>query len=195
LALAQGALVGAVKYFSVLMTLTGGEWLGLLASTAVTFPRVVIAVVLASLWTIPVGVMIGRHARWSRVLQPVIQMAASFPAPMIFPVVVGAMLAFGTGLGTSSVVLLLLGTQWYILFNVIAGTLRGLFAFDLIVQALQQSAGDKVDEALVLSRLARAFPGEPPPRILRTVVAWARYAELFKYSSLRRVLHGLQKPR
>ncbi len=74
-------------------------------------------------------------------------------------------------------------------------TLRGLFAFDLIVQALKQSAGDEVDEAVVLSRLAHAFPGEQPPRILRTVVAWARYAELFKYSSLRRVFHGLQQPR
>ncbi len=122
IAIGAGALFGAVKYSSLLLTLTGGEWLRLLDSAAATFLRVVIAVVLASLWTIPVGVMIGRHARWSRVLQPVIQMAASFPAPMIFPVVVGAMLAFGTGLGTSSVVLLLLGTQWYILFNVIAGS-------------------------------------------------------------------------
>jgi NitT/TauT family transport system permease protein len=82
----------------------------------------VIAVALASLWTIPVGVLIGRHPRWARVLQPVIQMAASFPAPMIFPVVVGVMLACGVGLGISSVALLLLGTQWYILFNVIAGS-------------------------------------------------------------------------
>jgi NitT/TauT family transport system permease protein len=121
-AFGAGVLFGAVKYFHLLMTLTGGEWLHLLRSTAATFLRVGIAVALASLWTIPVGVMIGRHPRWSRVLQPVIQMAASFPAPMIFPVVVGAMLAFGTGLGISSVVLLLLGTQWYILFNVIAGS-------------------------------------------------------------------------
>ena len=113
---------GAVKYVHLLLTLPGSEWLHLLGSTATTFLRVVIAVALASLWTIPVGVMIGRHPRWARVLQPVIQMAASFPAPMIFPVVVGAMLAFGTGLGISSVVLLLLGTQWYILFNVIAGS-------------------------------------------------------------------------
>jgi len=117
-----GVVFGAVKYFHLLMALTSGEWLHLLRSTAATFLRVVIAVALASLWTIPVGVMIGRHPRWSRVLQPIIQMAASFPAPMIFPVVVGAMLAFGTGLGISSVVLLLLGTQWYILFNVIAGS-------------------------------------------------------------------------
>jgi NitT/TauT family transport system permease protein len=121
-AIGAGVLFGAVKYFHLLTTLTGGEWLHLLRSTAATFLRVVIAVALASLWTIPVGVLIGRHPRWSRVLQPVIQMAASFPAPMIFPVVVGAMLAFGTGLGISSVVLLLLGTQWYILFNVIAGS-------------------------------------------------------------------------
>jgi NitT/TauT family transport system permease protein len=121
-ALGAGVLFGVVKYVHLLMRLTGGEWLHLLASTAATFLRVVTAVALASLWTIPVGVLIGRHPRWSRVLQPVIQMAASFPAPMIFPVVVGAMLAFGVGLGISSVVLLLLGTQWYILFNVIAGS-------------------------------------------------------------------------
>jgi NitT/TauT family transport system permease protein len=120
--LCAGVLFGVVKYFLLLKTLTGGEWCHLLGSTAATFLRVVVAVVLASLWTIPAGVIIGRHPRWSRAMQPVIQMAASFPAPMIFPVVVGAMLAFGTGLGISSVVLLLLGTQWYILFNVIAGS-------------------------------------------------------------------------
>ena len=120
-AVGAGILLGVVKYVQLLVTLTGGEWLYLFDSAAATFLRVLIAVVLASLWTIPVGVMIGRHPRWSRVLQPVIQMAASFPAPMIFPVVVGVMLALGKGLGISSVVLLLLGTQWYILFNVIAG--------------------------------------------------------------------------
>jgi len=73
-------------------------------------------------------------------------------------------------------------------------TLRGLFVFDMIVQALKQSAGNEVDEAVVLDQLARALPHEQPPRILRTVVAWARYAELFKYSGIRRVFHGLQQP-
>jgi NitT/TauT family transport system permease protein len=121
-AIGLGVLFGVAKYLHLLMRLTGGEWLYLVGSTAATFLRVVVAVVLASLWTIPVGVMIGRHPRWSRILQPIIQMAASFPAPMIFPVVVGGMLALGVGLGISSVVLLLLGTQWYILFNVIAGS-------------------------------------------------------------------------
>ena len=117
-----GVLYGLVKYAHLLATLDGGEWLDLFRSTAATFLRVLSAVALASLWTVPVGVMIGRSPRWSRVFQPTIQMAASFPAPMIFPVVVGGMLMFGVGLGISSVVLLLLGTQWYILFNVIAGS-------------------------------------------------------------------------
>jgi NitT/TauT family transport system permease protein len=117
-----GVLFGAGEYLHLLTALKSSEWLQLFGSTAATFLRVVLAVALASLWTIPVGVLIGRHPRWSHTLQPVIQMAASFPAPMIFPVVVGVMLALGVGLGLSSVALLLLGTQWYILFNVIAGS-------------------------------------------------------------------------
>jgi NitT/TauT family transport system ATP-binding protein len=73
-------------------------------------------------------------------------------------------------------------------------TLRGLFVFDLIVQALKKSASGEVDEAVILDLLARAFPHEQPAQILRTVVAWARYAELFKYNSIRRVFHGLPLP-
>ena len=73
-------------------------------------------------------------------------------------------------------------------------TLRGLFVFDLIVHMLKQSASHEVDEAVVLSQLALTFPHERPLRLLRTVVAWARYAALFKYSSTRRVFHGLQPP-
>jgi len=121
-AIGAGILFGAVRYAHLLTTLTRSEWLDLFDSTAATFLRVVIAVALASLWTIPVGVMIGRHPRWSRSMQPVIQMAASFPAPMIFPLVVGVMLAFGADLGIGSAVLLQLGSQWYIFFNVIAGS-------------------------------------------------------------------------
>jgi hypothetical protein len=72
--------------------------------------------------------------------------------------------------------------------------LRNLFVFDLIVQAFKHSSRGEVDEAVILSQLALHFPRERPQRILRTIVAWARYAELFKYSSLRKVLHGLQPP-
>ena len=69
---------------------------------------------------------------------------------------------------------------------------QGGNVFDLIVQALEQSASKELDEAVVLSQLALTFPRERPQRVLRTVVAWARYAALFQYNSTRRVFHGLQ---
>lgn len=77
------------------------------------------------------------------------------------------------------------------LLNVI---LRTLFVFDLIIQALKQSARKEVDEAVVLSKIGQTFPHEGPQRILRTIVSWGRYAELLKYDSRRRVFHGLQEP-
>ena len=72
-------------------------------------------------------------------------------------------------------------------------TLRGLFVFDLIIQSLKQSTRGEVDEAAILIQLAQTFPHERPQQILRTVVAWARYAELFSFNSGRRVFHGLQQ--
>jgi len=72
-------------------------------------------------WALPVGLAIGLSPGLSRLLQPVAQVMASFPAPMLFPVAIAAFQAAGIGLGTGSVILMLLGTQWYILFNVIAG--------------------------------------------------------------------------
>jgi NitT/TauT family transport system permease protein len=121
LLLGLGVLWGVSKYVHTLTTLHSHDWIDLVISTLTTFLRVMIAVALASLWTIPIGVLIGRNPQAARACQPIIQMAASFPAPMIFPAVVGGMLALGIGLNVSSVLLLLLGTQWYVLFNVIAG--------------------------------------------------------------------------
>ncbi|EEF60170.1 ABC transporter permease [Pedosphaera parvula] len=118
----SGAIFAGIKYFQLLHSLSKADWKSILLSTAMTFGRVIAAVALASLWTIPVGVMIGRNPRWSRAMQPIIQMVASFPAPMLFPIVVALVLSLGGGLGIGSVFLLLLGTQWYVLFNVISGS-------------------------------------------------------------------------
>ncbi|HEU0010497.1 MAG TPA: AAA-associated domain-containing protein, partial [Verrucomicrobiae bacterium] len=70
-------------------------------------------------------------------------------------------------------------------------SLRDIFVFNLVVQMLQQSERGEVDEETVLSQLAMQFPHERSHRILRTIVALARYAELFKYSDTRKVLYGL----
>jgi NitT/TauT family transport system permease protein len=76
---------------------------------------------LAALWTIPVGVLIGTRPRLAAIAQPVAQVTASIPATALFPIVLLLLIRVGGGLGVGSIVLLLLGTQWYLLFNVIAG--------------------------------------------------------------------------
>lgn len=86
-----------------------------------TFGRVTVALVVGCLWTIPAGVAIGTHPRLAKIAQPLAQIAASVPATALFPVVVLALVKMGGGLGIASILLLLLGTQWYLLFNIIAG--------------------------------------------------------------------------
>ena len=88
-----------------------------------TFLRVNLALLIGALWTIPAGVAIGFSSRLARIAQPLAQIAASVPATALFPVVLLLLIRVGGGLGVGSIVLLLLGTQWYILFNVIAGTM------------------------------------------------------------------------
>lgn len=122
------ALVAALGYgiVRVIMLLTGLDHLevrevgiGLLA----TFVRVNLALLLGALWTIPAGVAIGFNPRLARIAQPLAQIAASVPATALFPVVLLVLIRVGGGLGVGSIALLLLGTQWYILFNVIAGAI------------------------------------------------------------------------
>jgi NitT/TauT family transport system permease protein len=88
-----------------------------------TFLRVNLTLLLGALWTIPAGVAIGFNPRLARIAQPLAQIAASVPATALFPVVLLLLIRLGGGLGVGSIVLLLLGTQWYILFNVIAGAI------------------------------------------------------------------------
>jgi NitT/TauT family transport system permease protein len=88
-----------------------------------TLGRVMIAVLLGALWTVPVGVWIGLNPRLAKVLQPIIQIAASFPANMMFPFITILFLKYHVNFEWGSISLMMLGTQWYILFNVIAGTM------------------------------------------------------------------------
>jgi NitT/TauT family transport system permease protein len=122
------AIVGAIGYsvVRVVMILTGlhsGEFHELGLGLGATFLRVNATLILGALWTIPVGVAIGFNPRLARIAQPLAQIAASVPATALFPVVLLILIRLGGGLGLGSIVLLLLGTQWYILFNVIAGAM------------------------------------------------------------------------
>jgi NitT/TauT family transport system permease protein len=112
-----------VKVSGILMILHRPEVVELGRGLVATFLRVTVALVIGAAWTIPVGVAIGFSPRLARIAQPLAQIAASVPATALFPVVLLLLIRVGGGLGLGSIVLLLLGTQWYILFNVIAGAM------------------------------------------------------------------------
>lgn len=88
---------------------------------SLTSLRIIILIFLCSLIWIPVGVWIGVRPRWTSLAQPVIQFCAAFPANLIYPIVVITIVAFKLNVNVWLSPLLILGTQWYILFNVIAG--------------------------------------------------------------------------
>jgi len=110
-----------VKMTMVTATLSRSAMLGILAGAGATFLRVEATLLLAALWTVPAGLAVGLRPRLATILQPLAQIAASVPATALFPIVLLFLIRAGGGLGTGSIILLLLGTQWYILFNVIAG--------------------------------------------------------------------------
>jgi NitT/TauT family transport system permease protein len=93
-------------------------WLGVL-----TLSRVVAMSVIATLIWTPIGVWIGLRPRVARLAQPLAQIAASFPVNMTFPFIVAFFITAHIPINLGSVFLMALGTQWYILFNVIAGAM------------------------------------------------------------------------
>lgn len=123
LAALAGIGYGVVRVAIILSGLQKAELREAGIGLAATFLRVNVALLIGALWTIPAGVAIGFNPRLARVAQPLAQIAASVPATALFPVVLLLLIRVGGGLGLGSIVLLLLGTQWYILFNVIAGAI------------------------------------------------------------------------
>lgn len=118
-----GVAFAAFHALSLLKEVRWTEFVRIVKSALATFLRVNTALLLASAWTIPAGVAIGFHPRLARIAQPLAQIAASVPATALFPIVVMALVKIGGGLGVGSILLMMLGTQWYILFNVIAGAM------------------------------------------------------------------------
>jgi NitT/TauT family transport system permease protein len=124
---ALGALAGGVLLYGVsraiemLLRLSVGQWLDIALAVGATFLRVAAALAIALAWTVPLGVVIGTRPRLAAWLQPVVQIAASLPATALFPVILLAVLGLPGGMNLAAVVLMLMGTQWYLLFNVTAG--------------------------------------------------------------------------
>ncbi len=115
------AVYGAFRAGALMLTVPLTDWGQIAAGVAATLLRVAISLGIALLWTIPLGVVIGMNRQWATVLQPMVQAVASIPATALFPVFLLALLNAPGGLNLAAVLLMLMGTQWYLLFNIIAG--------------------------------------------------------------------------
>jgi NitT/TauT family transport system permease protein len=127
LVLCVGVIVliyGLWKLIEVWMRLPGKIWLFLLRDTFWSLLRVLMAVALGTFWAVPVGIWIGTSPRRIQIAQPIIQVLASFPAPMLYPLALSMMFALNISFDFGSMFLIMLGVQWYILFNVLAGAMR-----------------------------------------------------------------------
>ncbi len=105
-------------------SLSNKDWFDLIHAVILTGTKVFLVIILCTLWTLPAGLYLGLNPRLERICQPIIQNLAAFPAPVLFPLLalVLAKTFFPDFLNTTF--LMCVGSQWYILFNVIGGASR-----------------------------------------------------------------------
>jgi NitT/TauT family transport system permease protein len=116
------AVISAIVLLRFIFTkITGAELLHVLALGCYTGLRVLITVMISTIIWVPIGVWIGLRPRLAEIVQPIAQFLAAFPMNVLFPVVVIVILKYKLNVNIWTTPLMLLGTQWYILFNVIAG--------------------------------------------------------------------------
>ncbi len=108
-------------YEYLFATLTLSDILIAVDDGLITLARVVVLIALATLVWVPIGVWIGLHPKLAERIQPLAQFLAAFPANLAFPVFVSLIVHYGLNANIWLSPLMILGTQWYILFNVIAG--------------------------------------------------------------------------
>jgi NitT/TauT family transport system permease protein len=112
---------GAYNVVRLLWEVTFSEWLIIGRDLLYTLIRVLSAIAISTLIAVPLGVWIGSNPRLARYLMPLTQIAASFPSPLVFPNLAMLIFLLHGNLQWGAVVLMIFGTIWYILFNVIAG--------------------------------------------------------------------------
>jgi len=116
-----GLAYGLYRATGMLAKVSLAEWMAIGLGVLATLARVTAALIIALAWTIPVGAALGTSRKLANWLQPVVQIAASIPATAFFPVLLLLVFNLRGALNIAAVLLMLMGTQWYLLFNVIAG--------------------------------------------------------------------------
>jgi len=155
----------------------------------ITLTRVMVLMALAALVWVPIGVWLGLRPAWAERAQPVAQFLAAFPANLMFPVFVVVIVRFHLNVDVFLTPLMVLGTQWYILFNVIAGA--AAFPGDLREAAENFHVGGLLWWRRVI------FPGILPYFVTGAITAsggsWnaAIVAEVASWGDTKLVAHGL----
>jgi NitT/TauT family transport system permease protein len=165
-----GLVLSAIAYsIATIVRIVGAElsWhdLAFAASNGVlTLLRVFVLIGLATLVWVPIGVAVGLRPRLSEKVQPVAQFLAAFPANLLFPVAVFLILHFHSAPRIWLSPLMILGTQWYILFNVIAGA--SAFPSELREAAASfRISGWRWWQKVILPGIFPYYvPGPSPPR-------------------------------
>jgi NitT/TauT family transport system permease protein len=154
-----------------------------------TLLRVIVLMVLASLVWVPVGVWLGLRPVWARRAQPLAQFLAAFPANLLFPPVVLLIVRFALNPDIWLTPLMILGTQWYILFNVVAGA--AAFPGDLREAARQFHVGGFLWWRRVM--LPGVFPYYVTGAITASGGCWnaAIVAEAVAWGDTKLTAHGL----
>jgi len=187
------AVLGYGLYSMLAYVATGSDGLAVFgtafADGFVTFLRVVVVVTVSSLIWVPVGVWIGFNPRVAQFMQPIVQVLASFPANFVFPFAIVIFLDLGISLNFGAILLMALGTQWYVLFNVIAGA-----------SAVPSDLKEAMDNLGVHGRerwrrliLPAIFPAYVTGAITAAGGAWNAtiVAEIIKYNHHQLVAKGL----
>ncbi len=112
---------GTIAAVQMISGITRDEWKGIVLGAIYTLLRVIAVVVFSGITMVPLGLWLGVQRNLVKRVQPIIQVIAAFPAPMIFPLITVVFLKFHIPLSIGSIFLMMLCAQWYLLFNVISG--------------------------------------------------------------------------
>ncbi len=116
-------LFGVYRAGIILRSLTPHELISIASAVSLTLARVMATLLIGVIWAVPAGVYIGLRKDLAAKFQPVVQFFASYPAPLLYPLALLVLVHLHVGLGIGAVVLMLLGAQWYILYNTISGAM------------------------------------------------------------------------
>ena len=140
----------------------------------ITLLRVTVLIALSSLLWVPLGILIGLRPKWAQAVQPLAQFLAAFPANLLFPVFVIGIAHWHLNPDVWLSPLIVLGTQWYILFNVIAGARNASIVSEVVQWGDTQIVAHGLGAYIAQNTAAGDFP-----RIILGVSVMALFVTLF----------------